>query len=40
LGPELDPVALEAFAYRVGLPLIDLDDAPRTRRPLGRDTPG
>jgi hypothetical protein len=40
LGPELDPVALEAFAYRVGLPLVDLDDAPRTRRPLGRDTPG
>ena len=40
LSPELDPVALEAFAHRVGLPVIDLDDAPRTGRALGRDTPG
>jgi len=39
LGPELNPVALEAFAYRVRLPVIDLDDAPRGRRALDRDTP-
>ena len=40
LSPELDPVALEAFAHRVWLPVIDLDDAPRAGRALGRDTPG
>jgi hypothetical protein len=40
LGPELDPVALEAFAHSVRLPVIDLDDAPRGGRALGRDTPG
>ena len=28
LGPDLAPVDLEAFAHRVRLPVIDLDDAP------------
>jgi hypothetical protein len=32
VSPDLDPVDLEAFAHRVGLPVVDLDDAPRARR--------
>lgn len=33
ISPDLDPVALEAFAHRVGVPVIDLDDAPGPARP-------
>lgn len=40
LSPELDPVALEAFAHRVGLRVLDLDGAPGRGGALGRDTPG
>ena len=40
LSPDLDPVLLEAFAHRVGLPVVDLDGAPRAGDSLGRDTPG
>lgn len=40
LSPDLDPVGLEAFAYRVDLPVIDCDGAPRAGGALGRDTPG
>lgn len=40
VSPDLTPVDLEAFANRVGLPVIDVDDAPRIGRALGRDTPG
>ncbi|MFN4001950.1 hypothetical protein [Microcella sp.] len=32
VSPDLNPVDLEAFAHRVGLPVVDLDDAPRARR--------
>ncbi|MBX9718234.1 MAG: hypothetical protein K2X36_05250, partial [Microbacteriaceae bacterium] len=32
LSPDLDPVDLEAFAYCVGLPMVNLDGAPRARR--------
>lgn len=31
ISPDLDPVALEAFACRVGIPVVDLDDAPGFR---------
>lgn len=40
LSPDLDPVDLEAFAHGVGLPVVDLDGAPRAGGALGRDTPG
>lgn len=40
LSPDLDPVDLEAFAHRVGLPVVDHDGAPRPGGALGRDTPG
>lgn len=40
LSPDLAPVDLEAFAHRVGLPVVDLDAAPSPGDALGRDTPG
>ena len=40
LSPDLTPVDLEAFAHRVGLPVVDHDAAPRSGGALGRDTPG
>lgn len=40
VSPDLDPVDLEAFAHRVGLPVVDHDAAPRAGGALGRDTPG
>lgn len=32
ISPDLDPVRLEAFAYRLGIPVVDIDDAPGFRR--------
>lgn len=32
LSPDLSPVDLEAFAHRIGLPVTDLDAAPRAGR--------
>ena len=40
LSPDLAPVDLEAFAHRVGLPVIDRDVAPRPGGALGHDKPG
>lgn len=32
ISPDLDPVRLEAFGYALGLPVVDIDDAPGFRR--------
>lgn len=32
ISPDLDPVSLEGLAYRLGIPVIDIEDAPGFRR--------
>ncbi len=32
ISPDLDPVRLEGLAYRLGIPVIDIEDAPGFRR--------
>ncbi len=32
ISPDLDPVRLEGLAYSLGIPIVDIDDAPGFRR--------